>query len=41
MIHALVGVLPQFLFLGLMLAIAYVPLGDWMARFTSLKRTGL
>ena len=32
MIHALVGVLPQFLFLGLMLAIAYVPLGDWMAK---------
>ncbi|MHA6527202.1 potassium-transporting ATPase subunit KdpA [Corynebacterium pyruviciproducens] len=32
MIHALVGVLPQFLFLGLMLTIAYVPLGDWMAK---------
>lgn len=32
MIHALAGVLPQFLFLGLMLAIAYVPLGDWMAK---------
>lgn len=38
MMHAIAAVLPQFLVLVALLVLAYVPLGNWMARSYTSER---